>query len=179
MKLTVTGRHLEIPPAVRQQLDTKLARLDRLMNDSAVSAQCVLSRERGMFVCELTVHAREDHTLHGLGRHAQLPRVLSLAVDKVFQQAQRLKDRWKTRRRVNGTSHDVRASADDAAPPEPRPRVIRARRSAVKPMRLEDAVLCLTEGRGAFLVFRDASSDGVNILYRRQDGNLGLIEPEL
>jgi putative sigma-54 modulation protein len=118
--------------------------------------------------------------LHGLGRHAQLARALSMAADKVAQQAQRLKDRWKTRRRINGNGRA--AGAGDgaaAAAPEAGARVIRARRSAVKPMRLEDAMLTLTEGRDSFLVFRDAGSDGVSILYRRQDGNFGLIEPEL
>lgn len=177
MKLAITGRRLELPEAARQQIDRKLRRLERLLNDSAVSAQCVVSQERGMFVCELTVHARQDHILRALGRHAQLPKALSLAVDKVTQQAQRLKDWWKTRRRaaVNGAGRIVIA---ERVPAESGPRVIRSRRSAVKPMSLDDAMLALSAGRQNFLVFRDAASDGVNILYRRPDGNFGLIEPE-
>ena len=65
MKLTVTGRHLEIPEAARRQIDRKLKRLERVLADGVVSAQCVLWQQRGMVVCDLTLHAREDHILHG------------------------------------------------------------------------------------------------------------------
>jgi putative sigma-54 modulation protein len=178
MKLTITGRHLEIPDAARQQIDRKLKYLERLLNDSVVSAQCVLSQERGMYVCEVTVHARQDHTLHGLGRHAQVARAVTLAADKVAQQAQRLKDRWKTRRRTPNGAGPRTVPAGERVPSDAGPRVIKSRRSAVKPMTLDDAMLSLSGGAQSFLVFRDAASDGVTILYRRPDGNYGLIEPE-
>ena len=179
MKLTVTGRHLEIPEAARQQIDRKLKRLERVLADGVVSAQCVLWQQRGMVVCDLTLHAREDHILHGLGRHAQMARAVSLAVDKVEQQAQRLKGRWKTRRRHTDNHAGPRVPvAAERVPAETTPRVIRARGSAVKPMNLDDAMLALTGGDQSFLVYRDARSDSVTILYRRTDGHFGLIEPE-
>jgi putative sigma-54 modulation protein len=180
MKLTVTGRHLEVTQAARQQIDKKLKRLERLLNDSAVSAQCVLWQQRGIVVCELTVHARQDHILHGLGRHAQMTRAVSLAVEKVAQQAERLKDWWKTRRRAgeNGAARAA-GTGGEPVPPETVPRVIRSRQSAVKPMSLDDAMLALSAGAQSFLVFRDAASDSVQILYRRPDGHFGLIEPEV
>ena len=180
MKLTVTGRHLEIPEAARQQIDRKLKRLERLLAGSVVSAQCVLWQQRGMVVCDLTLHAREDHILHGLGRHMQMARAVSLAVDKGDQQAQRLKGRWKTRRRAAGDGAASRVqTATERLPAETVPRVIRSRRSAVKPMNLDDAMLELDDGDQSFLVFRDARSDSVTILYRRPDGHFGLIEPEV
>jgi len=184
MKLTLTGRHVEINETARQQIEKKLSRIDRLLRDGAVSAQCVVSQERGRVVCELTVHARQDHMLHGVGRDAQLARAFSLAVDKVAQQAQRLKGRWQMRRRAKPAGEPV-APAALATAPEPgsadgAPRVIRSRRSAVKPMSLDDAMLALTSGNQRdFLVFRDAVSETVSILYRRPDGHFGLIEPEV
>ena len=57
-------------------------------------------------------------------------------------------------------------------------RIIRARRYAVKPMSVDEAALEVAEGRDAFIVFRNAVTDAVNVLFRRPDGNLGLIEPE-
>ena len=57
-------------------------------------------------------------------------------------------------------------------------RVIRARRYAVKPMSVEDAALRVAAGEEAFVVFRNAETDAVSILYRRTDGNYGLIEPD-
>jgi putative sigma-54 modulation protein len=57
-------------------------------------------------------------------------------------------------------------------------RIIRARRYAVKPMSVDEAALEVGVGHGAFLVFRNAVTDSVNVLFRRPDGHLGLIEPE-
>jgi ribosomal subunit interface protein len=102
LKLTVTGRHMAIAETNRQLIRRKLRRLERVLNDSAVSAQCVVARERELHVCEVTVHARGDHTLHGAARDPRLPAAIGAAVDKVSKQAQRLVDRWKTRRKVGG-----------------------------------------------------------------------------
>ena len=57
-------------------------------------------------------------------------------------------------------------------------RIIRTRRYAVKPMSVDEAALEVSAVQGAFIVFRNASTDTVNVLFRRPDGNLGLIEPE-
>jgi ribosome-associated translation inhibitor RaiA len=121
MKLTVTGRHMELSAAARQSITRKLARLNRLLNDNAISAQCVVWEQRGVVVCELTVHARQDHMLHGMARHAQL-----------VQQAQRLKDRWTTSRRADvGAGRGVRRGAISRKGKGPKAaasrRVVRAR----------------------------------------------------
>ena len=100
MKLTVTGRHVAIAETNRQLIGRKLRRLERVLNDSAVSAQCIVGRERELYVCEITLQARGDNTLHGLARDARLPAAIAGAAEKVTQQAQRLADRWKTRRKV-------------------------------------------------------------------------------
>jgi ribosomal subunit interface protein len=129
MKLTITGRHMDVPEAARQAIDRKMRRLDRVLNDSAISGQCVLWEQRGLVVCELIVHARQDHTLHAIGRHAQFARAVGLAADKVGQQAQRLKDRWTTRRRGAAGAQAMgrtRARAPRVAA-KPRSRAVRAR----------------------------------------------------
>ena len=180
MRLSVTGRHLTLADTARQQIEQRLRRLERLLDDSAISAQCVVSHERQMYICDLTVHARGDHMLHGLGRGSRLPVAAAAAIAKVEQQAHKLKDRWKKRRRAGSTAMETArsikaepsVSQDGAAP-----RVIRARPAEFKPMSLEDATMQLADGGGAFVVFRQASSDTVAILYRRPDGHFGLIEP--
>jgi putative sigma-54 modulation protein len=191
MTLTVTGRHLTVSETTRADIARKLQRLRRVLNDSAVSAQCILARERQVFVCELTLHARGDHMLHAVGRHARLPAAVTSAVEKVSQQAHKLSDRWKTRRR-GGPVRAVAPMTAPAAPPAPPagrerapsrrqpngPRVIRTKPESIKPMNLDDAVLALQEGDRPFLVFRQAPSETMAILYRRPDGHFGLIEPE-
>ncbi len=175
MTVTVTCRQVEVPSAVRAQIERKIARLERLLRDNVVSAQCVLTQERVQVICELTVHARGDHQLVAVGKHARLVTAVNLAVEKVSQQAQRLMDRWKTRRRANGRGLAAREVPET---PERAPRVIRARNASIKPMTVDDAVIALEAAKQPFLVFRQMPSDGVAILFRRPDGHLGLIDTE-
>jgi ribosomal subunit interface protein len=102
MRLSVTGRQTVVSATIRQTIERKVRRLDRLLNDSAISAQCVLARERGQAICELSLHARGDHVLHGVGRHTRMDTAVAAAADKVALQARKLKDRWKTRRKIGG-----------------------------------------------------------------------------
>ena len=87
MQTVITGRHLEITAAAHSQIAKKLGRIDRLLHDSAVSAQCIVSHERGVYVFDLTVHARADHMLHAVGRNARLATAVVQATDRVAQQA--------------------------------------------------------------------------------------------
>ena len=70
MRLELTGRHVDITPALRRLVDTKLAKLERLLNDSAVSAQAVLTNEKRRRRADITVHARGEKFLHGVGNSA-------------------------------------------------------------------------------------------------------------
>ncbi|HUL73918.1 MAG TPA: ribosome-associated translation inhibitor RaiA [Vicinamibacterales bacterium] len=176
MKLTVTGRRVAVTEAIRTEIARKLRRLERVLNDSAVSAQCVVGRERQTFSCELTVHARGDHMLHAVGRDARLSAAVAAAVERVGQQASRLSDRWKTRRRAPGRASAPADGGEGRSAASPR--VVRSRDYAVKPMSVEDAMLELAGGRRAFLIFRHAASERVAVLFRRPDGHFGLIEPE-
>jgi putative sigma-54 modulation protein len=182
MKLSVTGRHLTVSAATRNEIAKKLDRLERFLNDSAVSAQCVVAQERQAFVCEITVHARGDHMLHGVGKDTRLSMAITAAAERVTQQAKKLSDRWKTRRKT-GRRREVAANATEAAvvltPSSQAPRVIRSRGAAVKPMSLDDAVLALSSDQARpFIVFRQASNETIAVLFRRPDGHYGLIEPE-
>jgi putative sigma-54 modulation protein len=176
MKLTVTGRRLAVTEATRTEIDARIGRLDRLLHERAVSAQCVVSRERARFECELTVHVGGGRALHGVGRDARLSTAVNLAVEKVAQQATRLADRQRARRRPARRS----AAPAEAAPggPAPSRRVIRTHGYDIKPMSLDDAILALEGSERTFLVFRQAASERMAILFRRPDGHFGLVEPE-
>lgn len=176
MRVDITGRHVEITTPLRQLIDRRLAKLGRLLNDSAISSQVVLTREKYRHRAEIIIHARGDHMLRGLGEGNAWPISLRQATEKIEQQAQKLKGKWGARKRRGSDSRVVRL----AQPSEPAgpPRVVRARRYPVKPMSIEDAALHVEIASESFLVFRNAETDAVSILYRRKDGNLGLIEPD-
>src|SRR5688572_24493682 len=165
MQLFVTGRHLVVSDAIRQQIERKLAKLERLLQDSAVSAQCVLTQERRYIVCELTVRARGDHSLVGIGKGVRMAAAVAAAVEKVAQQAQRLTDRWKTRRRTATRPERVDGLVTEA-PTTSRVKVIRSRRHVIKAMTVDDAAVELDRSGEPVLVFRRASTDAIAVVFR-------------
>lgn len=170
---------MDITPPLRLLIDKSLGRIERLLNDHALSATVILTKEKYRHRTELVVHARGDHMLSGNGESNGWPLSVRKATTKIEQQARKLKTRWtEAKRKREGTG----ASAADALAPPPIPAapspVVRTARYAVKPMSIEDAALRLEAGRDTFVVFRNAETDAVGILYRRKDGNLALIEPD-
>lgn len=189
MRLDITGRHVEITPPLRQLIEDRLGRLERLLNDSLLSVKVILTLEKYRHRAEIIVHARGDHTLRGRGEGNAWRISIRQAMEKLEQQAERVKTKWTerkrsdTRRRVPRTAPGDgagtrAAAAAERAEAERAPRVIRATRYAVKPMSVEDAAFRLEGTPETFVVFRHADTDAVSILYRRKDGNLGLIEPD-
>jgi putative sigma-54 modulation protein len=175
MRLDITARHIELTPPLRQLITKRLARLDRVLNDAAVSAFVIVTKEKYRHRTEIAVHTRGDHVLRGNGESNTWPLSIRDAVEKIEQQATKLKGKWDERKRKSSDSRVVRAPAGE---PSPARRIIRATRYAVKPMSAEDAALRIEDGPETFVVFRNSETDAVSILYRRKDGNLGLIEPE-
>ncbi len=182
MRLLLTGRNVEISPALRRLTENKLDKLGRVLNDGVVSAQVKLTKEKYRHVVEITVHARGDHMLHGLGATRAWETSFSDAIEKLEQQAQKVKGKWQQRKRRATPAKALTPPLPPTPPPEepevPPRRIVRASRYAIKPMTVDEAALAVDGGSDAFLVFRNASTDSINVLYRRKDGHLGLIEPE-
>lgn len=181
MRPALTGRQIDITPALRQLVTRRLARLERLLNHHIVSAHVVLHQEKYRLHSQVTLHMRGEHVLQGAGAADTWAASLTVAVAKVEQQAATVKGKWQTRkRRAASVGRQLAAEADEAFVAEEAaagPSIIRMRRYPVKPMNVEDAALKVGDATNAFIVFRDAETEGVAVLYRRPDGQLGLIEP--
>jgi putative sigma-54 modulation protein len=178
MRLDIKGRNVTITPALRALITARVAQIERKLNDAALSIRVVFTKEKYRLLTEIVLHTRGDHVMHGNGEADNWPLSIKQAGDKIEQQARKLKGKWNGRKRG--------AMATSAAGPVPAPeradgpRIIRNRRYAVKPMSIDDGALQLAGGAESFVVFRNADTDNeaITILYRRKDGNLGLIEPE-
>ena len=182
MRLELTGRHVDVTPDLRKQVEKKLAKMDRLLKGGIVSVQAVLTLEKYRHKSEITVHTRGDHFLHGLGDTGAWDTSIAGAFEKVEQQVAKMKGKWQERKRRATSPRVMAAIEPEAVPaeaPEPkRRRVRRVPRYPVKPMTIEEAALTVESGDDTFLVFRNAVTDSINVVYRRKDGDLGLIEPE-
>jgi putative sigma-54 modulation protein len=186
MRLELTGRHIRITPSLRRLVEEALEKLDRLLHNNAVSLQAVLLTEKQRHRVEMTLHVRGEHFFHGSGSARDWDLAINQALERVNQQARKQKEKW-----VDGKRHGVSAKMVAAAGTPSRAgrlaiddgrergvRIIRARRTAAKPMSVDEAAMEVGENAGEFIVFRNANTDTVNVLFRRPDGNLGLIEPE-
>jgi putative sigma-54 modulation protein len=182
MRLELTGRHVDVTPELRKLVEKRLGKLDRLLKGGIVSVQAVLTLEKYRRKSEFTVHTRGDRFLHGLGDSTAWEASVGAAVEKIEQQLVKVKGKWQERKRRATSPRILVAEQELAAPVPPEPpkkaRIRRVPRYPVKPMTVDEAALTVDGGSDAFLVFRNASTDAINVLYRRKDGYLGLIEPE-
>jgi ribosome hibernation promoting factor len=189
MRLELTGRHVDITPTLRKLVEGKLGKLERMLNDSAVSAQAVLTREKHRHRVDITLHARGEKFLHGVGGTGSWEASLSDAIEKITQQAQRVKGKWQQRKRrqplkgepVVGEAREALRVTPAGPAPRPRvrmPRILRAERQAIKAMSVADAARLVDGDAKGLVVFRDVETSAISILYRCADGELTLVETE-
>lgn len=179
MRLTLTGRQVHITAGLQRLVERKMARLDRVLNTKAVSGQVELALEKFRHVAEITVHARGGHILQGRAVATSWGESVAEAVDRIAQQAATLKGKWETRKRSPRPTKRPRPrpAAEPVAPVTAR-RIVRAKRYAIRTMTLDEAAVAIPPGPEAFMVFRNAETDEINVMFRRPDGDLGLIEPK-
>lgn len=182
MRLEITGRHVTVTPLIRRLVERKIAKLDRLLNDEAVSAQVVCAEVPRARRVDVTLHARGEHFLHSAAESATWDASITRAVERLSQQARKLKGRWQERKRSARVTTPPVASAGAAPPAAPRaakprvPTVLRTSRIVVKTMTVTAAVRA-AEGAGDVpIVFRDAATAVLSILFRRANGELTLLE---
>jgi len=175
MRLALTGRGVDITPDLRKLVGRKLARLERVLNDKGVSGQVELRLEKFRRVSELHVHVRGGHLFQATASATTWEISLAEAADKVLQQVQKLKGKWQERKR---DARPARALSEAALPAAQVRRIVRARRYAVRALTLEEAALEVGPSVDAFVVFRNLGTDAISVLYRRKDGDIGLIEPQ-
>jgi putative sigma-54 modulation protein len=186
MRLELTGRHIDITPALRRLVTAKLSKLERMLNHRAVSAQAVLSREKHSVRADITLHARGEKFLHGVGNAEGWETSIGEAIDKLSQQAQRVKSKFTDRKRrgakgpaLLGESREA-ATVRPAAPARERirmPRILRSTRQTIRQMSVADATRAIDANGDGLVIFRDVERDSVSVLYRR-NGELTLVETE-
>ena len=179
MTIELTGRKIDITPALREYSEEKIKKLGRVL-DGIMEVHVILTVEKHRHTAEIIVHSRHA-TLSGSETTEDLYASIGKVLGKLERQAKKLKDRYSWgKKRIKGVA-SIRNARDveEVSSMRDGPRVVRTRRYAVKPMTVEEAVLQVQGSKDTFLVFRDAGSQRVTVLYRRYDGNFGLIEPDI
>jgi len=174
-----TGRHVEMTPTIRRHVEDHFSKLDHIFNDSTARAHIIIDVQKNRHIGEILLHWRE-HTLTATDTNADMYQALTRAIAKIEKQALKLKKKIIERKHGAKSVAAVATAADadeQVAPARLPVRIINARRYTVKPMTPEEAALSLAGDTNQFLVFRDADTNRLGVIYKRKDGNYGLIEP--
>ena len=184
LHVIVQGKHIAVTPALREYAEEKLGRITRYF-DHVQEAQVVLSVERRgnlgkAQVVEVSVHG-DGVVLRGEEASPDMYASIDLVAEKLKKQIERYRskfiDRWRHEESRKKTEALARARRALRAGPQ-EPQIVRVKRFAMKPMTAEDAALHMELLGHSFFAFRNASTMEVNVVYRRIDGNYGVIEPE-
>ncbi|HUU12654.1 MAG TPA: ribosome-associated translation inhibitor RaiA [Terriglobia bacterium] len=177
MRIEYTGRQMEITPDLRHYTEGRLRKLTRLLRDR-YGIHIILTAEKHRRLAEITLSFR-DHTLVGIEETTDPRSSISGALDKLERQAVRLLEKRRTtKRRPKPTSAILLNILGTQRVDHEEHRVLERERIPIKPLTVEEAIESLDSSIRGLVVFRNSDTERVNVIYRRPDGNLGLIEPE-
>lgn len=181
MRLQVKGKNVEVSDSLYRYAEEKLGKLDRHLND-ATRLELELAVERNPSisasqVAEATIWTKGP-ILRARESSEDMRASIDLLVEKLERQVKRYREK-RQRRQIarTGAHHPADEEARPVIVDEPEPLIVKTKQFAVKPMTPEEAVLQLELIGHDFFVFRNAESSEANVVYRRRDGNYGLIEP--
>ena len=178
MRLQVKGKNVEVSEAIRTYAEEKLGRLERQLADpTRVELELAVEKNPSIadnHVAEATIWTKGP-VLRAKEASTDMRASIDLLADKLERQVTRY--RQKRRRRNRGSGQVPEPSVPVALDEEFEPLIVKTKQFSLKPMSPEEAVLQLELVGHDFFVFRHDQSFEINVVYRRQDGGYGLIEP--
>ena len=177
MKITYTGRQVELAPAQLKKIEAQFAKVGKLLDGREQSeAHVVLSLERHLHQAEITVNYH-NHELVSIGSNVDLITAIHSAIEKLEKQSIKVRAKWRDNKRTP-RKEEAAAAPEPAVEPEPETerRIFHINHhERRKPMTLEEALMEMEKGAD-YLVYRDAQTSRVAVLVRRRDGHFDLIE---
>jgi len=173
MKVQVRGRNIEVTDALKDYVGKRVGKLDRFIENLG-DAQVTMTVEKNSHRIEVTIPVN-GMILRGEESTGDMYTSTDLVVEKLEKQIEKYKGKLQKRgiRVVDGQKPPVSAAEEEEAP-----RLVRTKRFAIKPVTVEEAILQMNLLGHNFFVFSNAETEQINVVYKRKDGNYGLIEPE-
>ncbi len=177
MKVSVTFRKIDPSDHIKQYAEDKLDRLDKYLETSA-EAHVVLSVEKFSHIDDISL-STNGLRIKGVEETEDMYSAIDMVMDKIEKQIRRQLDKRKTRKSNDNIKSlnfqmnivDLESSSSED------PAIVKTKQIQAKPMDVDEAVMQLELIKNDFLVFTNARTKVVNVLYRRKDGQLGIIEP--
>ncbi len=177
MQLIIKGKNMEITDSLREYVQRKLSKLGRYLPTIdevrvELSTESVKSKERQ--VVQVTMRSNST-ILRAEERSADILAAVDAVRDKLQRQIKRYKEKpIRVRERAQAAAQRVEPGLEELAPS-----IVRTKRFVLRPMTEEEAIEQMELVGHDFFVFYNSTADAINVLYRRRDGNYGLLQPEL
>jgi putative sigma-54 modulation protein len=175
MRVIITGKGMDVSDYLKEMVTKKVSKLERYFKPST-EAHVTMSIQKARHIVEVTI------LFHGVVlRGEEASGDMYSSMDGVLRKLEKQihKHRTALKRRLHESAFDQNAyEYHDEMEEEAMPEIVRTKRFVVKPMDVKEAQMQLELLGHQFFVFRNAASDEVNVLYKRDDGDLGLIEPD-
>lgn len=177
MRINITGKNIDVTAALKQMVEKKLGKLERFFRPET-PVNVVLSVDGYRQICEVTIPfsgvvLRGEVSTDDM--YASIDEVLEVLERQIRRHRTKLAKRFR-----GGETPELPAWADEDDGDEEAadgPKIVRTKRFAIKPLLLDEAALQMQLLGHDFFVFLNADTEEVNVIYKRKDGNLGLIEP--
>jgi putative sigma-54 modulation protein len=184
MELSVQGHNLEITPRVRDYVEKKTARLDRYMpNLNTIKVDLTTENTRSAVerqVAQITIRDDRGTILRAEERNSDIFAAIDAVIDKLYRQIERY--RGKRKRKVRGPVEEFDLGEplplEEAEGMDDEGLIVRTKRFALHPMSAEEAIDQMELLGHDFFIFFNTADDAINVIYRRRDGNFGLLQPE-
>ncbi len=176
MKVNVTGRNLVITDAIREQVEKKLSKFDKMFN-SDIEASATFSVQKNKHIVEVTIPLKNGALFRAEAISDDMYMSIDEAIDRISKQMKKHKTKLEKRFHANDSIRFE--EIPDAVEPIVESSIVKTKRFGVKPMGPEEAVLQMELLGHDFFVFLNGDTEEINVVYKRKDGDFGLIEPYL
>jgi len=176
MEISFTFRHMEPSTELRSYVEEKVYKVKKYF-DSPVEAHIVLKIEKFRHIADMTISI-DGNKIKAVDESGDMYSSIDQAMDKIEEQLRRLMSRKKEYRleNIKGTDLLINGVETQEDQVESEPTIIKAERVDIKPMDINEAAMQMNMSKRNFFVFSNSKSKSINIMYKRNDGNLGLIE---
>ena len=177
MKLNFTGKNMEITDALRDVTAKKLGKLGKYFQRD-IEGNVTFSSEKNRKIIEVTINLpgtiiRAEESTEDM--YASIDRAVDVLERQIRKHKTKLQKRYQNNETIRFENVIPLPREDDYE----KPRLVKRKKFGLKPMSSEEAILQMELLRHNFFVFLDSDSEGIHVVYKRKDGNYGLIEPEL
>ncbi len=187
MRYQISGKQIDVGEALQTHVKDELGAVAKKYAERPTDATIIFSRDASEFVCEATIHLSTGLTASAKAHAHEIYAAFEKCADKLEKQLRRYKRRLKDHHRersqpveLSGASSYILAGSDNSEESEPetlQPMIIAEMETKIPSLSVGEAVMQMELAGAPVLVFRNEGHSGINVVYRRDDGNIGWVDP--